>query len=131
MKKVKVSVVSYLNSKPFIFGLQQSHIINDIDLSLDIPAVCAQKLLEDKVDIGLIPVATIPLLKEKYILSDYCISAIGKVASVLLYSEVPLEKIEKVILDYQSRTSVQLVQVLAKHFWKIKPAFEAGAITWI
>lgn len=121
MKKIKISAVSYLNSKPFIYGLEHSEIINEIDLQLDIPSVCAQKLLEGKVDIGLIPVAVIPLLKEHYIISDYCIGAVGKVASVMLYSYVPLNEIKKVLLDYQSRTSVTLVKVLAKNFWKINP----------
>lgn len=123
MEKVKISVVSYLNSKPFIYGLENSDINNKIDLQLDIPSVCAQKLLEGKVDIGLIPVAVIPQLPEYHIISDYCIGAEGKVASVMLYSEVPLHEIENVLLDYQSRTSVTLVQVLAKYFWKISPAW--------
>ena len=121
MKKIKISVVSYLNSKPFIYGLNQSEIKNEIDLQLDIPSVCAQKLLDGNVDIGLIPVAVIPKLKEHYIISDYCIGAVGKVASVILYSNVPLAEIETVLLDYQSRTSVTLVKVLAKNFWKINP----------
>jgi chorismate dehydratase len=130
MSKIKVSIVSYLNSKPFIYGLQQSNLINEIDLSLDMPSICSQKLLENKVDIGLIPVATIPHLKEKYIISDYCIGAVGKVNSVVLYSDVPLQKIEKIILDYQSRTSVQLVKILAKEYWKINPLFESGDIDY-
>lgn len=126
MEKIKISVVSYLNSKPFIFGLQHSEVINEIDLQLDIPSVCAQKLLNGKVDIGLIPVAVIPKLKEHYIISDYCIGAVGKVASVMLYSNVPLNEIKTVLLDYQSRTSVTLVKVLAKNFWKIDPEWIAA-----
>lgn len=121
MKKIKVSVVSYLNSKPFIYGLQNSELNSGIHLQLDIPSVCGQKLIEGKVDIGLIPVAVIPSLKESYIISDYCIGADGKVGSVMLYSQVPLGKIKKVLLDYQSRTSITLVQVLAENFWKISP----------
>lgn len=119
--KVKISVVSYLNSKPFIHGLKESGIMQNIDLQLDIPSVCAQKLLDNKVDVGLIPVAVIPLLKESFIISDYCIGATGKVASVCLYSQVPLNEIKTILLDYQSRTSVTLVKVLAKEHWKIQP----------
>jgi chorismate dehydratase len=119
--KVKVSVVSYLNSKPFLYGIEHSDILNDIDLQLDIPSVCAQKLMEGKVDIGLVPVAVIPKLKESYIISDYCIGAVGKVSSVMLYSQVPLSSIKSILLDYQSRTSVMLVRVLAQEFWKISP----------
>ena len=123
MEKIKISAVSYLNSKPFIYGLENSEIKQKIDLQLDMPSVCAQKLLEGTVDIGLIPVAIIPQLKEYHIISDYCIGAEGKVASVMLYSDVPLNEIENIVLDYQSRTSVTLVQVLAKHFWKISPSW--------
>jgi chorismate dehydratase len=118
---IKVSVVSYLNSKPFLYGIERSGLLEKIDLHLDIPSMCAQKLIEDKVDIGLIPVAAIPLLKQHFILSDYCIGAVGKVSSVMLYSDVPLADIKKILLDYQSRTSVTLVKILAKEFWNITP----------
>lgn len=123
ISKLKISAVSYLNTLPFIYGLENSDIINHIDLQLDMPADCAQKLLEDKVDIGLVPVAIIPQLKEHYIISDYCIGAEGKVNTVLLLSDVPLAEIQEIQLDYQSRTSVNLVQVLAKEFWKISPSW--------
>ena len=126
MSKIKISIVSYLNSKPFIKGLQESDLIKKIDLQLDIPSVCAQKLLEGKVDLGLIPVAVLPLLKEKHIISNYCIGAVGKVASVMLYSDVPLSEIKTVLLDYQSRTSVTLVKILAQKFWKINPQWIAA-----
>lgn len=109
---------------PFLYGIEQSGLINSqLTLSKDIPSVCARKLLKNEIDIGLIPVAVIPQLKDSYIISDYCIGANGAVNSVMLYSKVPLEKIEKIYLDYQSRTSVQLVQILAKEFWKINPEF--------
>lgn len=124
MDKINVSVVSYLNSKPFVYGLQKSGLVNEINLQEDIPSVCAKKLIENSVDIGLVPVAIIPQIKNAQIISDYCISANGKVVSVVLCSNVPLVKIEKIVLDYQSRTSVELVKVLVKHYWKIEPEFE-------
>jgi chorismate dehydratase len=126
MNKTRISAVAYLNSKPFIYGLENSSIINKIDLQLDMPSECARKLIEGQVDVGLIPVAVLPLLKEKYIISDYCIGAVGKVNSVMLYSDVPLEEIRSVLLDYQSRTSVTLVKVLAQNSWKISPEWIAA-----
>lgn len=119
--KIKISCVSYLNSKPFIYGLENSGIKNEIELQLDIPSVCAEKLEDDQVDVGLVPVAIIPELEEHYIISDYCIGADGEVGSVLLLSDVPLNEIKTILLDNQSRTSVMLVQVLAEKFWNIKP----------
>jgi chorismate dehydratase len=117
----KISAVSYLNTKPFIYGINHSPVKEMCEVELDTPANCAQKLIDGKVDIGLIPVAVIPQLKESHIITNYCIGAKGAVSSVMLYSEVPLNEIENVLLDYQSRTSVALTRVLAKFFWKISP----------
>ena len=49
---IKVSAVSYLNTMPFIYGLKNSTIFNQIELSLDYPSLCADKLLKGQVDIG-------------------------------------------------------------------------------
>jgi chorismate dehydratase len=123
---IRISLVSYLNSKPFIYGLRSYKGQEHISIEPDIPSECARKLAEGKVDVGLVPVAVIPELKEHYIISDYCIGSDGPVDTVMLYSQVPLEEIEKIYLDYQSRTSVMLAQVLAKYFWKIQPEWVAG-----
>lgn len=123
---MKISIVSYLNSKPFIYGLDQ-HPQSDWNISLDIPSECARKLIAGEVDLGLVPVAALATLPEYHIISPYCIGAVGKVDSVKLYSEVPLEEIEEVLLDYQSRTSVNLVQVLARELWKISPRWIGAA----
>ncbi|HEV7230639.1 MAG TPA: menaquinone biosynthesis protein [Bacteroidia bacterium] len=121
--KLKISAVSYLNTKPFLAGMEQSGFLDRVELSLDIPSVCATKLLEGSVDIGLVPVAVIPLMKEHHIITDYCIGAVQPVRSVLLYSQVPLSQIKTILLDNQSRTSVALVKILAKELWKIDPDY--------
>ncbi len=92
-----------------------------MELALDIPSDCAKKLLNGEVDLGLVPIAILPQLKEYHIVSDYCIGANGKVDSVALYSDVPLNEIENIYLDYHSRTSVALVQLLANEYWHITP----------
>lgn len=121
MEKIKISAVSYLNTLPFIYGIENNQeFLKKINLQRDIPSTCAKKLLLDEVDLGLIPVAVIPQLKEYHIISDYCIGAVDKVDTVLLLSDVPLNKIENIYLDYHSRTSVRLCQLLAEKFWKIK-----------
>ena len=127
---VNVSCVSYLNSQPFIYGLKNNSIINEIELTLDVPSVCAEKLLNGTVDIGLVPVAIIPEMKESHIISDYCIGADGNVETVLLLSDVPLQDIKTVLPDYQSRTSVLLLRILADKFWKIAPVWTDGEINF-
>lgn len=119
--KIKIAAVSYLNAKPFVYGLENSPLINDIDLILGNPALCSAKLISGAVDLALVPVAAIPLLKRKIIVSDYCISAEKRVASVMLFSNVPIQEVKRIYLDYQSKTSVLLVKFLAKHHWCISP----------
>lgn len=121
MQKVRVSAVSYTNSIPFVYGILNTNIKEEINLSLDYPARCAEKLMNNEVDIGLIPVAAIPSMPFSEIVSDYCIGAVGKVRTVILASDVSIKEIQNVFLDYQSKTSVQLVQILAREYWKIKP----------
>lgn len=121
MSPLRISAVSYLNSKPFIYGLEHSDFLKNAYLSLDTPVMCAQKLLNNEVDIGLVPVAIIPQIKDAQIISDYCIGAVGAVRSVKLYSQVPINEVENILLDYQSYTSIALTRILAKAYWNIDP----------
>ena len=125
---LKISAVSYLNTIPFIHGLKQSELIKTIDLQLDYPSICADKLINGTVDLALVPVAVIPKLKEAYIISDYCIGANGAVDTVCLYSDVPIEEIESIALDYQSRTSVALLKILLKEYWQLNPELKKANV---
>jgi chorismate dehydratase len=113
-----VAAVSYLNTKPLLYGIKRHPVINEMELVEDYPSKIAQMLIDDEVDVGLIPVAATVRLKEWNIVSDYCIGSDGAVASVCIFSEVPIEEVEKVYLDYQSRTSVNLARVLLNEYWK-------------
>jgi chorismate dehydratase len=119
-EKIRVSAVSYLNTLPLIYGLTHSKIMQKIKLTLDNPSVCAKKLIDDEVDLGLIPIASIPQVSDATIISSYCIGADGPVKTVLLLSDYPLEELSIIYLDTESRTSVKLVQVLAERYWKRK-----------
>ncbi len=120
-KKIRVGIVNYLNTKPLLYGLQHSPVINDIVLIQDYPAAIATQLMEGTIDVGLVPVAVIPRLPVANVISNYCISCDGPVASVCLFSEVPIAEIKTVLLDYQSRTSVELTKILLRHHWRIDP----------
>jgi chorismate dehydratase len=128
---IKISIVNYTNTLPFKWALKRSSLFNGIDLQEDIPSICAQKLKFNQVDLALVPVALLIELDDFFIETDYCIGANGKVDSVKLYSQVPLNEIETVTLDYQSKSSINLTKILFKFFWKLnmkyidaKPGFE-------
>jgi len=123
LNKIKISAVAYTNTKAFIYGLEHSDIINKIDLSLDIPSDCAAKVITGEVDLGLMPVAAIPLVPNANIVADYCIGSDGAVNSVFIFSNVPIRELKTLKLDAHSRTSNNLAKVLLKFHWKQEVAF--------
>lgn len=110
--------MSYLNTKPLLYGLQHGTIRDDIELTLDYPSNLVEALKKDQIDIGLLPVAALADMEDYQIVSNFCIGTEGEVASVCVFSDVPLEEIETVLLDYQSRTSVLLCKILFAEHWK-------------
>ncbi|OOQ62092.1 menaquinone biosynthetic enzyme MqnA/MqnD family protein [Mucilaginibacter pedocola] len=127
MNKIRISAVSYTNTKPFLYGLQDSAIMDKIELSLDMPSDCAQKLIDDKADIGLIPVAATLSLPHWEIVSNYCIGTLGAVNSVFIFSNCDIKDVKTVQLDPQSRSSNNLAKVLMKNFWQVQPELIVGA----
>ncbi len=126
MSKIRVGIVNYLNTAPLIYGLENGIIKDEIELIPDYPSNLARDLKNGHIDLGLVPVAIIPDLDEWYLNGRYCIGCDGPVASVCLFSEVPIEEVRTVLLDYQSRTSVQLAGILIKEYWKLSPQMVAA-----
>jgi len=130
-RKWRIGAVSYLNTRPLLYGIEQSGLMPQIELIKAYPAMIAQDLIDGNIDMGLVPVAVIPLLKEAHLVSKYCIGAESAVASVCIFSDVPMEQIENVYLDYQSRTSVQLAKILLQQFWKKEVNFIKAEVGYI
>ncbi|MEM6395198.1 MAG: menaquinone biosynthesis protein [Bacteroidota bacterium] len=120
--KYRLAAVNYLNTKPLLYGLlRREELANQIDLRLDIPSRCAEMLLNDEVDLALVPVAILPLLGHYNIISDYCIGTEGQVATVCIYADRPIEQLKTIYLDFHSRTSVQLTKLLLRDHWQLDP----------
>ena len=117
-KRWRIGVVSYFNTQPLLLGIEKANFLSKIELVKDYPTNIAQALMDGQIDIGLVPVAITPFLTHPHIVSEYCIGTRTKVASVAIFSKVPMDQIECIYLDYQSRTSVQLARILLNEFWK-------------
>lgn len=135
MVKIRISAVKYANTYPFIYGLYESGFYKKVILETDHPSDCAEKLLTGKADIGLVPVGVLPFLKKYNVISNYCIGSNGNVRTVQLLSNSPFDEIRRIYLDYRSRTSVNLIKVLAAYKWKKKfdwvntsPSFDFSSI---
>lgn len=121
-QQLRVGAVSYLNTKPLIYGLRD--FAPDVDLVLDYPSKLADSLAAGKLDVALIPSIEFFQDPTYTIVSDACIGCRGPVLSVKLFSRVPLEEIRTLALDEGSRTSAALTRILLKERFGIEPERE-------
>ena len=120
MTPLRLGAVSYLNTKPLVYGLDAYP--DRFDVRYDVPARCAALLHEGRVDLGLIP--AIEYLRGDYVIvPDVAIASDGEIASVAVFTRVPIDKVRTLALDISSRTSVALTRVLCAKHWGIAPSF--------
>ncbi len=118
---IRITAVSYANTFPFVYGIENSGLYRNYKLMLFPPAQCAESFANGGCDIALVPVGALPSLPAHKIITSYCIGAVNEVKTVLLLSNKKTEDIKTLGLDLESATSVRLAKVLAKHYWKINP----------
>ncbi|QDU30905.1 Chorismate dehydratase [Anatilimnocola aggregata] len=124
---MKVGAVSYLNTKPLVYGLTaiesstREPSTRDFELVFDLPSRLADRLARGELDVALIPSIEFFQNPSYSIISDACIGCRGPVFSVKLFSRVPVGKIRTLALDEGSRTSAALVQILLKERHGISP----------
>jgi chorismate dehydratase len=129
MKQLRISAISYLNTAPLMWDLEQGSLParNIFDVSYTIPSLCAASLRDGSADIGIIPAAAYTSIPDLAILSGVAIASRRAVRSILLVSKVPLEKIQTVALDTSSMTSVALLKILFAKWWGGERTFTAMA----
>lgn len=118
LNQFNVVMVSYLNSKPFLYGLQHHAPAHQFKIALAPPSLCASTFLENKADLALIPVGALATIGDHKIVTKYCIGCDGAVRTVCLFSNTPLDEITVVYLDEDSRTSVIFTKILFDSYFK-------------
>jgi chorismate dehydratase len=121
MRQVRVGAVGYLNARPLTWALDRAP--DRWQVRYDVPAVCADLLRTGAVDVGLTPSIEYLFGEDYLFVPGMGIGSDGPVASVALYSTVPVASIRRIALDTSSRTSRTLIRVLCRHHFGIEPAF--------
>lgn len=115
---LRIALVEYINTRPFLDGLEEHFNPGEVELLTMPPADCGIALKDDRCDLALIPVGSIPELPQLELLPNYCIGSEGEVASVFIFSQKPLDQCKRLVLDTHSRSSNGLSRILLKHHWK-------------
>ena len=131
MRSLRLGAVSYLNARPLTWALdreppagteRQVPTGGRWTIRYDLPSACATLLAAGDIDLGLVP--SIEFLQGDYrLVPGVAIGSRGPVASVALFTRVPLADITSLALDTSSRTSVALTRILCAHRFGIAPAF--------
>ena len=121
MGKMRIASVAYANSIPYVDGLRSDPI--------QVRSICAWRSLlkllnllkNDEIDIGLMPVAGMDEIEGSRIVSSYGIGCDGKVDTVCIFSDRPIDEVESIFMDFHSRTSVELAKILLERHWRVSP----------
>lgn len=109
---VQLSLIDYLNAVPLTWALKSGHWKNQLRTQSDFPSVCADLLAAGQVDAGLVSSIEYARIPQTSLVDRVCIASPGAVHSVLLWTRVPFERIQRVAVDRFSRSSVALLRVL-------------------
>ena len=125
-RRIRIGAVDYLNTRPLVFGMEQGLGAQRIALSYAVPSVLADQMREGQLDIGLLPVIELARSPELEVVPGLGIVTYGPSRSVLLVARRPVEQVESVALDPESRTSNALARVLLAEAWRRQPRFTTG-----
>lgn len=107
-QKLKVVAADFLNSAPLTIEVAEDEFF---DFEYVVPSEGARQLVEEEADIALLPVAAMAEIGGLEVVPGPCIGANGRVDSVVIVSEVPLDQVERLYVDSASRTSVILARI--------------------
>ena len=120
-KPVRIGAVGYLNARPLTWALDREP--TRWQVRYDVPSVCAALLYAGEVDLGLVPSVEYLSAPDYRFVPGIGVGSRGPVASVAMYTRLPIAEIRSIALDTSSRTSVALIRVLCRHHFRIDPGF--------
>ena len=121
---VRLGAVDYLNVRPLVAGLDRDP---RFSLRFDPPSLCATLLRTGEIDLGMIPTIAYQHHDNYRVVWNVAIASEGPVASVALFSKVPIERVLTIAADTSSNTSVALLKVLCAERFGIAPEFTPAA----
>jgi len=115
--------VSFLNALPYVEGFRRLPEAARPRVLLDPPFRCADRLVREEVTAALVPSIEWARIPGSRRVGEFGIASRAEVRSVLLLSKRPLDRIEDVAVDSNSRTSVALLRLLLARIHGVRPRF--------
>jgi chorismate dehydratase len=123
LKKLRISIVQYLNTAPLVWGFTHGPLQGKYDLSFTVPSQCAEALRTGAADIAIIPAIEYQRIPDLVVLPDLAIASKHRVRSLLLIAKKPIQQVRRIALDRSSRSTQALTRILCAEHWRITPEF--------
>jgi len=123
LKKLRISIVQYLNTAPLVWGFTHGPLRGKYELSFTVPSQCAEALRTRAADLAIIPAIEYQRIPDLVVLPDLAIASKRLVRSLLLLAKKPIEQARRIALDRSSRSTQALTRILCAEHWKISPEF--------
>jgi len=123
MRKLRISIVEYLNTAPLVWGFTDGPLAGKYDLSFTVPSQCAEALRNGAADLAIIPSIEYQRIDNLVVMPEISVAAKNEVRSLLVVAKKPIELAKRIALDSSSRATQALVKILADDLWNIRPEF--------
>jgi chorismate dehydratase len=123
VRKLRISIVQYLNTAPLVWGFTNGPLLGKYDLSFTVPSECADDLRAGRADVAIIPAIEYQRIPGLAILPDMAIASKHQVRSLLIVAKKPIEQVRTFALDSSSRSTQVLTRILCAEKWRIAPEF--------
>ena len=123
VRKLRISIVQYLNTAPLVWGFTNGPLQGKYDLSFTVPSECADDLRAGRADVAIIPAIEYQRIPGLAILPDMAIASKHQVRSLLIVAKKPIEQVRTFALDSSSRSTQVLTRILCAEKWRIAPEF--------
>ncbi len=124
---IRIGVIDYLNVQPLYYRLQERLAGHDVTYVYGVPTVLNRMLVNGEIDIA--PISAIETARHAdrlVVIPDLSIATLGAVKTVLLFSWLPdpveLDGVRVALTDH-SATSVALLKVLCRDYYRVQPRF--------
>ena len=130
MARIRLGQVEYINCLPVYHTLEEGPLTLDLELVKGPPSILNKMLLAGQLDCT--PLSSIEYARHRdqcVIVPDLCIAADGRVASILLFSRLPVTELEgkTVALTTSSATSVAQLRILLEHYFHVDVRYVSEA----
>jgi len=123
---MKLGYIDYLNCYPFYYHMLMRQPVDGVQIIAGYPSTLNRMMSSGELDMSPISsAACADIAGDVLVLPDVCLSSVGYVSSVVLFSSKPIEDLngKTIALSGASHTSVVLLKILLSDYFNVTPHF--------